>query len=160
MKISSVAFALGLLAVIQSPTPAFAVTSTASFGVSAIVLTSCQVSAPDFTLRGSTATIVNSVSSVSVACDRPTPYFVTLSAGPSVPSSQKLIDPDSMLRTHELPITSAQAINWLHSLHLAASTITLNSNHRLQSVTYSPVAQTRFAASSRGVNSITVIVTY
>lgn len=160
MKIAPMVFVFGLLAASQSPTSAFAATTTASFSVSAVVLASCQVSVPVAAWRSGTAAEVNTVSTLSVACDHPTPYSVTLSTGPSDAAGQKLTDPDPIMRMGELPIDFPQAMNWLRSVHLAASAELAISNRPKQPATSIPKALARIEAPDGSINSITITVTY
>lgn len=81
MKCLSAAFALGLLGAGLASTTALAATATASFAVSATVVSSCQATPPSVaTYRTSAATITNAASSVAVTCTIPTPYNVVAHA--------------------------------------------------------------------------------
>jgi len=80
MKYITLAFALGLLASALASTPALAATATASFSVSATVLSSCQVSAPATAYGVFTAARATAASPASVICTSPTPYNASLSA--------------------------------------------------------------------------------
>jgi spore coat protein U-like protein len=81
VKSSAFACALGLLASGMTAMPALAATSTASFGVSAVVESDCLVSAPAATSRVYQGILMNPFSDISVTCSRPTPYTVGLSTG-------------------------------------------------------------------------------
>ena len=78
MRSVSVVLALGVLAAVLAPTPACAATATASFSVSATVVSSCQATPPVSVARGTSAlTLANAASSVAITCMLPTPYTVT-----------------------------------------------------------------------------------
>ncbi len=74
------AFALAFLASGMASTPALAVTATASFSVTATVVSGCQVTAPTAVFATNT-TAKPATSSISVTCTNPTAYNVSLSAG-------------------------------------------------------------------------------
>ena len=85
MKCLSVAFALGLIGAGLASKTASAATATASFVVSATVVSGCQASPPSAAVNGaSTTTMTNAASSVAVTCTLPTPYSVIARA--AVPS--------------------------------------------------------------------------
>lgn len=157
MKLSANLFFLGLLAVSQS---AFAVTSTASFSVSAVVLASCQVSAPAVAWRSGTTPEANGAPAVTIACDHPTQYSVTLAAGSSGTAGQKRTDPDPIAQTNELLIDSPQVINWLRSVHKAAMAEIAIGNRPEQPSIKIPKAETQGEAPGLRIDSITITVTY
>jgi len=81
MKRLSVAFALVLLGAGTASKPAPAATSTASFTVSATVVSSCQASPPSAAAHGTfSASMTNAASAVAVTCTLPTPYSVVARA--------------------------------------------------------------------------------
>ena len=81
MKRSSIAFALGLLWVGLASGFASAATATASFAVSATVVSSCQASPSSAAFYGvSAARMTNAASSVAITCTLPTPYSVVARA--------------------------------------------------------------------------------
>jgi len=82
MKFPVLAFALCILASGLASRPVLAATRTASFSVTATVVSSCQVSAPATASGTYTATRPSPTSPVSVTCTRPTPYNVSYSDGP------------------------------------------------------------------------------
>lgn len=81
MKRLSVAFALVLLGAGTASKPAPAATSTASFTVSATVVSMCQASPPSAAAHGTfAASMTNAASAVAVTCTLPTPYSVVARA--------------------------------------------------------------------------------
>jgi spore coat protein U-like protein len=81
MKHWPVTFALALLGAGLASKPAKAATATASFAVSATVVSSCQASPPSATTYGSfAATLANAASPLAVTCTLPTPYSVVARA--------------------------------------------------------------------------------
>ena len=102
MKFLTLTLALGFLALAQVSRPALAATITASFSVTATILSSCQVAAPATAPGTYTATRANITSSVSVTCTNPTPYNVSYSAGlaPSATTTtRKAAGPDTVAGT-------------------------------------------------------------
>ncbi len=77
MKFASLIFALCFLASALASKPAHAATLTASFSVSATVVSSCRASAPATAFGTYSAAGTNATSSVSVTCTNPTPYNVS-----------------------------------------------------------------------------------
>jgi spore coat protein U-like protein len=70
--------ALGVLALGLALRPALAATATASFTVSATVVSGCQATPNTQSFKSYTAATANATSTISVTCDRPTPYVVSL----------------------------------------------------------------------------------
>jgi spore coat protein U-like protein len=79
--------------------PAFAATSTASFGVSATVQAACQASTPVIAF-GNYATAGGAP--VSVTCTNPTPYKVSLSADLTAPPATKTTEAGKVLLDYAL----------------------------------------------------------
>jgi len=77
MKIALFGFAMGFLAMGLTSSSALAATSTASFSVTATVVSDCQASVPA-TAFGA---YQSSRAAVSVTCTNPTTYNVSLSSG-------------------------------------------------------------------------------
>lgn len=82
MKCSSLfALVLGLLAVGLASRPVSAATSTASFAVSATVVSICQATSPPSAAYGTFgSSLTKAASSVAVTCNLPTPYSVVAHA--------------------------------------------------------------------------------
>jgi spore coat protein U-like protein len=80
MKYTTLAVALGFMA---SALAVLAATQTASFSVTATVVSSCQISAPATASRSYTAARANPASPVSVNCTMPTPYNVSYRTDPA-----------------------------------------------------------------------------
>lgn len=80
MRFTPFAFALGFLASSFVAKPTFAATSTASFGVTATVEVTCQISTPTTAFGTFLASRANAATAVSVNCTYTTPYNVDLSA--------------------------------------------------------------------------------
>jgi len=81
MRSLSVAFAVGLLVAGLAPTPACAATASASFSVSATVVSSCQATPHLSAANGTPAfALANAASSVAIACTLPTPYTIAARA--------------------------------------------------------------------------------
>jgi spore coat protein U-like protein len=80
MKYTTLAVALGFMA---SALAVLAATQTASFSVTATVVSSCQISAPATASRSYIATRASSASPASINCTMPTPYNVSYSTGPA-----------------------------------------------------------------------------
>lgn len=102
MKYLTLTFALGFLASAQASRPALAATITASFSVTATVISSCQVAAPVTASGTYTATRANITSSVSVTCTNSTPYDVSYSAGlapGAITTTRKTAGPDTVAGT-------------------------------------------------------------
>ena len=79
MKYVTWAFALGFLASALASRPALAATATASFSVTATVVSNCQISVPATASVSYTTMRANAASLASVNCTSPTPYNVSLS---------------------------------------------------------------------------------
>jgi len=80
MKYTTLAVALGFMA---SALAVLAATQTASFSVTATVVSSCQISTPATASRSYTAARVSPASPVSINCTMPTPYNVSYSTSPA-----------------------------------------------------------------------------
>ena len=83
MKYFTLAFALGFLASALASRPVLAATQTASFSVTATIVSSCQISAPATASRSYTAARANAAFPVSVNCTMPTPYNVSYRTDPA-----------------------------------------------------------------------------
>jgi spore coat protein U-like protein len=111
MKCSSVAFVLGLLGAVLASKPAPAATATASFAVSATVVSSCQASPPSAAAYGAASTVTNAASAVAVTCTLPTPYSVVARAAvaseASAATRKTIATGNYSLQSHPLDAHSA-----------------------------------------------------
>lgn len=109
MKCSSVAFALGLLGMGLASNLAQAATATASFAVSATVVSSCQASPPPATAYGTFAAgTTNAASAVVVTCTLPTPYrVVARTASEPSATTGKTIGAGNGSQSHSLDVHNA-----------------------------------------------------
>lgn len=83
-------FVIGFLASGPALRPALAATATASFSVTATVLSSCQATPSTQQFRSYATATTNAASTISVSCTQPTPYVVSLQAG-DVPTESATI---------------------------------------------------------------------
>jgi len=88
MRCSSVAFSLGLFGAVLASQPAIGATSTASFAVSATVVSNCKASLPTATAYGSFAI---TTTNVAITCTLPTPYRVVVRAAVASEASAAVV---------------------------------------------------------------------
>lgn len=107
-------FALGFLVSGPALRPAIAATATASFSVTARVLSGCQATPTSQGFKSNAAATTNAASTISVACTQPTPYVVSLGTevAPDYNAAiAKAIDPGSALQGGAQPSLPQHAIN-------------------------------------------------
>ncbi len=156
MRFASLAIALGFMASGLASDSAFAATSTASFSVTATVLSSCQATAP-VAAFGSYATAGRSA--LSVTCTHPTPYNVSLNAGTATDDTPEISNPVNILLNNTLLSNSA------HTLARArrAGTASLAGLGNLSShaqLFNGQTAQTLPVSSGAFADAITVTISY
>jgi len=162
MKYASITFALGLLASGLASRPAVAATATASFSVTAMVVSGCQVSAPDLPSDRYAASGGNATSSVAVTCTKPTPYDVSVGAaevtGEAV-TTGKASSPASTLPGVALLSNPAHPVKADKTAALEAMVRTGIESYRTQS-TNVPASGIRSGATSVYADSVTITITY
>lgn len=156
MRFALFAIALGLLASGLASRPALAATSTASFGVTATVQSSCQATAP-VSAFGNYATA--GASPVSVSCTHPTPYNVSLSADLTASAAMKMTGPAKALLGYGLLLNSAHTNERGRTAGMDTLAGSGNGSSRAQA-SYSQTAQARYVSSGAFADAITVTVTY
>ncbi len=161
MKIALIGFALGGLAIGLASRPALAATSTASFSVTATVVSGCQASAGAYTAARVAP------SSVSVNCTSPTAYNVSLSAGRSVDSAAttaaestpKIAGSASELLGHGLQPDLTRANNWARTAG-RSNMAGLGAGYFQQYAVQGQTAGAKNFAPSPYADLITITVTY
>jgi spore coat protein U-like protein len=162
MKFASLIFALCFLASTLASRPALAATATASFSVTATVVSSCQASTPATAFGANTAARVNAASPASVTCTSPTPYNVSLSAelAPSVTvTTRRTAGPASDSPGSALLPDSAHTGNWGRTA--SAGTVAGTARGPSQPRDgYGRTAWSQYVAPGAFADSVTVTVTY
>src|SRR5208283_2557358 len=108
-------FALSFLAFELTPQPAVAATSSASIGVSTTVQASCLASAKSTELRTGSVPLESAASNVSVKCDKPTPYIVSLSTDlvpAAIVAARETATPGSALLQYLFISNTRGIMNW------------------------------------------------
>jgi spore coat protein U-like protein len=114
MNLTLPVFALGFLVAGLALRPALAATATASFTVSATVVSGCQATPNTQGFNNYAAATANAVSAISVACTQSTPYVVSLGPGVKPEESattRKVIGSGSGIPRGAQPSLPQQAIN-------------------------------------------------
>jgi spore coat protein U-like protein len=159
MKNASFALALGFLVSSLASTPVLAATSTASFGVSAMVLASCQASAPATAFGTYTAGGKNATSNVSVTCTNPVPYNISPEEGVMTGATRKMTGSASALLGGSLLPDTAHTVNWGRKVVTDAVLRTGNSSFQPRTQ-YGQTAGVRQMVPAEYADSVTVTVTY
>lgn len=159
MKYASIAFVLGFLASGLASTPVLAATTSASFGVSVMVLASCQVSAPAAAFGTNTTAGGNAASTVAVACTNPVPYNIDSGAGLTSGTARKITGPASALPGGALLPDSTHTVNWSRKAGMEAVARSGNGSSQLHGL-YGQSAEGRQLAPGANADSVTVTVTY
>jgi spore coat protein U-like protein len=73
-------FALGFLVSVLALSPALAATVSTTFTVTATVVSGCDATPSTQSFKNYAAATANAASTISVTCDRPTPYVVSLNS--------------------------------------------------------------------------------
>lgn len=156
MRFALLAIVLGFLAPGFLFSPAFAATSTASFGVSAIVQSSCQASTPVLAFGN---TLTAGRTPVSVTCTLATPYNVSFSPGLTASAALRATAPGKSLTGFALPPSSVRSFGRGRVVG-ANSTAGTRNGSAMASELYSQNAWSQEVASSAFADAITVTVTY
>jgi spore coat protein U-like protein len=166
MKIALFGFAMGFLAMGLTSSSALAATSTASFSVTATVVSGCQASSPASAFGTQTAARV-ALSSVSVTCTNPTAYNVSLSAGrtadaaatTATESKQEMSGSASELLGHGLLPDLVRTGSW--GRPAGGSTVAgIGGGHFLQYAAYGKAAGAQPFVPNPYADLITITVTY
>jgi spore coat protein U-like protein len=156
MRFAPFAIALGFSISSLSSTSALAATSSASFGVSVTVQSTCQASTPAVAFGNRSTT---GLSPVSVSCSQPTAYDVTLSADLSGSAAGKAVNPIKTMQVYKLLAGSAQP----NTAGRIAGTKTMARGGNEPSSPgsyYSRGGRTQDVASGAFADAVTVTVTY
>lgn len=156
MRFASLAIALGFLASGLALRPALAATSTASFAVTATVLSSCQASAP-VAAFGSDPTARRSP--VSVTCNLPSPYNVSLSAALSARVAAEMSGSGKILLNNALLSYSAHTLGRVRRAG-TETTAGMGSGSSQAQAFSSQTVQERHVSSGAFADAITVTITY
>lgn len=154
MRFLSFAMVLGILLSSPFSKPALAATSTASFGVSAMVQSACQASTP-VSAFGNYANAGRSP--VSVTCTNPTPYNISLSADLTTPAILQMIGTDKVFPDYVLLLASAYG----QRVRDGAATISgsASGSHQGYAV-YGQSAHAWHVSSGAFADVVTVTITY
>lgn len=153
MRFASLSIALGILAFGYISSPAVAATSSASFGVTVTVLSSCAASTP-VAAFGNSATAA--ASPVSINCTNPTPYNVSLSADLAAPS---VTIPANSLPGYRLSPAATQGSE--HNRFAGSSSLARTSHGALDAATLlRENVRTQAIASGAFADAVTVTVVY
>jgi len=162
MRLASFVFALAILELCPASRQAVAATTSASFAVTATVQATCQASSSAMGYKADAAAMKNAMSAVSVTCDHPTAYNVSLSAG-VVPSDaaaiQKAAGPASDLLGHAILADFPRTLNG--SRKAGTGTVAVTGNEYSQAhAGYAQTVETQSVAPGAHPDTITVTVTY
>jgi len=156
MRFASFAIALGFLIFGLASSSVLAATSTASFGVSATVESSCQAAGPA-TAFGSYPTA--SRSPVSVTCTVLTPYTVSFSAELTSGNAEKTLNPSKPLKGFVLPSATALVVDRNRMAGTSAAAATGNGSSHARTLFGQP-AWAQNVASGAFADAVTITVTY
>ena len=166
MRLATFAIAFGFMALGFTSQPSLAATSSASFGVSATVQSTCQASTPASAFGGysTPASAFGGYSTVrtspvAVSCTYLTPYDVSLSAALPASEIANVIDPSKTLLINPLRLTPARTSRRVQFTGSDAMTRTDNRSTALHSG-YALALGTRSVASGAFADAITITVTY
>ena len=156
MRLAPFAIVFGFMALGLASQPSLAATSSASFGVSATVQSTCQASTPASAFGGYSTV---RTSPVAVSCTYLTPYDVSLSAALPASEIANVIDPSKTLLINPLRLTPARTSRRVQFTGSDAMTRTDNRSTALHSG-YALALGTRSVASGAFADAITITVTY
>lgn len=150
-------FVIGFLASGIALRPALAATATASFSVSATVVSGCQATPTTQTFKSYAAASTNATSSIAVTCTLPTPYVVSLGTE-VVPDYDaaiaKAIGPGSALRG------SAQPSQPQHIAKTTGTPTAAASSSSQSRTAPEQAAAAQIPASGTNPDSVMVSITY